>query len=71
MRAAGWGGSFMAAALEAHLKVNPSEVFPYGDQDVLRIVQRHYPGDPPSLHPRTLIYPLCRLWASRHGCLLS
>lgn len=45
MRAAGWGGGFVAAAVSAHLAhVNPSEAFPYGDQDIVRIVQRHYPG---------------------------
>lgn len=52
MRAAGWGRSFVAAAVAAHLRdVNPAENFPYGDQDVLRIVQRHRPGDPQLLQP--------------------
>jgi hypothetical protein len=56
MRAAGWAGSFMAAALAAHVRdVNPAEAFPYGDQDVLRIVQRHYPGDQPRPHPAAVI----------------
>ncbi|CAL8471649.1 g11191 [Coccomyxa elongata] len=60
MRAAGWGRSFVAAAVAAHLRdVNPAEDFPYGDQDVLRIVQRHRPETAYRLPSSWNVMPFC------------
>lgn len=60
MRALGWSPDYVAAAITMHrARVNPEEAFPFGDQDVFRIVHELYPGSVYKVPSSWDLMPFC------------